>query len=334
MSIVASPSIARNHLNAWCLAILAMATTASAQLTPTRTYYGINRAIPMTAEAPKGEEGELFIDLLAPGTAERMQTASVVAGSVDLAGLFPVLWTTQNPRTLYAQLRVAEKPIGPAVVLQPMLTPERATVDPQTRRVVFARPQNVYSGLRTWVDHHVVLDTTEGEIEFRLRPDQAPLSVCNFMHLVEGGFYTDIAFHRVVPLHQSGQPFVIQAGDPTGTGSGGPGYSIDLDNSRLPHQFGVLSMAREGDPNTNGSQFFICLSRPATQHLDGAYASFGEAVRGENVIVAIERTPIEDERSGRPVNPPRIRSAWLTPAPPYGHGPEPVKRPQPAPSER
>ncbi len=332
--MMATKSNVHTRVSAVCLAILALASTAVAQLTPARTYYGVNRAIPMTADVPSGEEGELFIDLLAPGTAERLQSASIVAGSVDLAGLFPLLWTTQNPRTLYAQLRVAEKPIGPAVVLQPMLTPERASIDPQTRRVVFARAQNVYSGLRAWVDQHVVFDTTEGEIEFRLRPDHAPNSVSNFMHLVEGGFYTDIPFHRVIAMHQSGQPFVIQAGDPTGTGSGGPGYSIDLDNSRLPHQFGVLSMAREGDPNTNGSQFFICLSRPATQHLDGAYAAFGEAVRGENAIVAIERTPIEDQQAGRPSNPPRIRSAWLTPAPPYGRGPEPVKRPQPEPSER
>lgn len=316
-------------------AIVALATSAShAQLTPDRTYYGINRAIPMTASVPSGEEGELFIDLLAPGTAERLQTASAVAGPVDLAGLFPLLWTTQNPRTLYAQLRVAEKPIGPAVVLQPLLSPERATLDQQTRQVVFTRPQTVYAGLRAWVDQHVILSTTEGEIEFRMRPDHAPNTVWNFMHLVEGGFYTDIAFHRIVPTHPSGQPFVIQAGDPTGQGSGGPGYAIDLENSRLPHQFGVLSMAREGDPNTNGSQFFICLSRPATQHLDRAYAAFGEAVRGAEVIVAIERTPLEDAQAGRPRNPPKITSARLTPAPPYGTGPEPVKRPQPEPSQR
>lgn len=321
-------TLARHFAAATLAAALLAPTPASAQLKPERAYYGVNRPIPVTVQKPSGVEGEVVIDLLAPATAERLQTASVVPGPVDLASLFPLLWTTQNPRTMYAQLRIGDTPVGPALVIQPLVSPERAAPDPQTGRVMFSRPASVYSGVRVWVDQHVVFDTTEGEIEFRMRPDHAPHTVAHFMGLVEGGFYTDIIFHRVLPTNPSGQPFVAQAGDPTGTGMGGPGFSIDLENSKLQHQFGVLSMARENDPNTNGSQFFVCLSRPATQHLDGAYAAFGEAVRGADVIVAIERTPLEDPRAGRPRNPPKIKSAHLKPAPPYGTGPEPVKRPQ------
>jgi peptidyl-prolyl cis-trans isomerase B (cyclophilin B) len=173
------------------------------------------------------------------------------------------------------------------------------------------------------------MSTSEGDIVFRMRPEHAPNTVWNFLSLADGGFYTDVIFHRVVPGRGGGPPFVIQAGDPRGEGMGGPGYFIDLERSGLLHDFGVLSMARSNDPDSNGSQIFVCLSREATMPLDGLYTSFGEAVEGAEAIIAIERTPLGPDGS-RPVDPPVIRSVRLVDAPPRGTGPQPVTRPQPA----
>lgn len=309
-------------------AALAVAGAASAQVTPDRLYNGINRPIPVKVIVPDGAEGEAFIDLYAPGAATPEASAPVVAGTVDLAAQFPALWSAASPALRYAQLRVGAKKIGPPVVLQPLLNPDYATgADRRTGKPSFSStgPKSS-SGLRTYVDKNVVLETTAGEVEFRLRPDQAPNTCFNFRHLVEGGFYTDIVFHRIVPVGPAG-PFVIQVGDPTGTGMGGPGYMFDLENSKLPHAFGVLSMARTNDPNTNGSQVFVCLSRPGTEFLDGSYTAFAEAIRGAESIIAIEKSPLEPG-SESPADPkPKIVSARLVDAAPFGEGPEPVKRP-------
>ncbi|PHQ78224.1 MAG: peptidylprolyl isomerase [Phycisphaera sp.] len=172
--------------------------------------------------------------------------------------------------------------------------------------------------------------TSEGDITFRMRPDEAPNTVWNFLSLGDGGFYTDIAFHRVMPQ------FVIQAGDPRGEGTGGPGYFLDLEDSKLLHDFGVLSMARSSDPNSNGSQVFICLSRERTQGLDTRYTGFGQAITGADVIMKIANTPLTSERrSETPVNPPLIHTATLVDAAPRGTGAAPVALPkEEAPSGR
>lgn len=319
------------HCAAIVTSIAAITYGADAQLTPDRTYYGINRPIPMHVEAPADAEGPVSIHLLAPGSngssdATIVAQQEVEAGGVDLAGLFPILWTSGSPEVMYAQLVVNHEGVGPAVVLQPMLTPQRARA--VGRSVQFDSNSNrVYSGLRAYTDKHMVFDTTEGEIEVALRPDQAPNTAWSIRALVDGGYYTDIIVHRIVPLNQSGHPFVIQFGDPTGTGVGGPGYFMDLEDSRLDHTFGVMSMARAPDPDTNGSQVFICLSREGTSFLDPGYVSFGQTVRGADTIIKLENTPLEGPNSQKPKVPPVINRAWLVPAPPYGTGPAPVTRP-------
>jgi peptidyl-prolyl cis-trans isomerase B (cyclophilin B) len=111
-----------------------------------------------------------------------------------------------------------------------------------------------------------------------LYPEIAPETVKNFVDLVEKGFYDGTIFHRVIP------GFMIQGGDPTGTGTGGPGYSIKGEFSangfenKLEHDRGVLSMARSMDPNSAGSQFFIMVAK--SPHLDGQYAAFGKVIEG------------------------------------------------------
>jgi peptidyl-prolyl cis-trans isomerase B (cyclophilin B) len=320
----------RTRVLVYCSALAAPA--ASAQLKPERTYYGVDRPIPMTVMRPAGAEGGLTVQLLAPPAGQLVSRADVPEGLVNLATLFPELWRTDTPKLLYAQLVAGERRVGPPVVLQPLLNPRyAAAVDQTTKMPKWVSPPASWgnSGLRAYVDKHVLLDTSLGEIELAMRPDTAPNTAWNFLALVEGGFYTDILFHRVVGARGGKPPFVIQVGDPTAKGDGGPGYMIDLEDSPLPHDFGVISMARDADPNTAGSQVFICLSREATKRLDGLYTAFGQAVRGGEVIQAIGAVPLERGPEGqpgdRPTDPPVLRSARVVDAPPYGEGPGPVK---------
>lgn len=304
---------------------------------------------------PKSVEGGLY---------EIVDEAAAAAGRVDLSTMFPTLWTGDDHPLLYAQLFVGPDPVGSAVVLQPMLTPLRAhlmvdrtvvdpatgaqavvptiTQNPENARVMFEDEQErmlraagrvpperefAFSGIRAYKDQRVVLDTTLGEIVIALRPDAAPNTAYNFIHLVAGGFYTDIIFHRIVPRTPAGAPFVVQVGDPTGGGEGGPGYMLDLEKTSLEHAFGVISMARADDPDTNGSQVFLCLSREGTRHLDGRYTAFGQMVAGTDVLLALAATPVDS--AGRAADPPILRSAKLIDAPPVGAGPLPVAEPEP-----
>lgn len=314
--------------------LLAAAFPALGQLTPDQLYHGTDRPIPMTVKQPAGASGELTIQLLAPGTAEVKATASVAPGKVDLAALFPAIWKPEGaPSVYYAQLAAGGKKAGPAVVVQPLTTMKYARFDPREAKgwSWYEPPNVVYSGVRTYVDKYAVLETSEGPITFAMRPDQAPNTCFSFLHLVEGGFYTGVKFHRIVPVTPAGQPFVIQGGDPSGNGEGGPGFMIDLEASTLAHDFGVISMARTPDPNSGGSQFFVCLSREATAPLDGNYTAFGQAIAGAETITKIEATKLDPE-TGAPLEAPVIRRAYTRDAAPYGETPAPVQRAAAAPA--
>ena len=128
-------------------------------------------------------------------------------------------------------------------------------------------------------DYFATFVTERGEFRLRLFDDQAPRTVNNFVFLARNGFYNGVTFHRVIP------GFMVQGGDPTGTGGGGPGYSFEDEfHPDLVHNAGVISMANAG-PDTNGSQFFITFV--PTPHLDGAHAVFGEVVEGMDVVNSI-----------------------------------------------
>jgi cyclophilin family peptidyl-prolyl cis-trans isomerase len=128
------------------------------------------------------------------------------------------------------------------------------------------------------------LKTTLGDIRIELFADRAPKTVANFVQLVKKGFYNGVTFHRVIP------GFMIQGGDPSGDGTGGPGYNIpDEFHATLRHDGpGILSMANAG-PNTGGSQFFITLA--ATSWLDGKHAVFGRVRGGQDVVEKIAGVP-------------------------------------------
>ena len=130
--------------------------------------------------------------------------------------------------------------------------------------------------------HRVTMETSRGTIELDLYPEHAPTTVNNFVFLVREGFYDGVTFHRVI------KNFVIQGGDPTGTGRGGPGYRFEdeVKGNPLIHEKGVISMANAG-PNTNGSQFFITHS--PQPHLDGRHTVFGKVVAGQEVVDAIQQ---------------------------------------------
>jgi peptidyl-prolyl cis-trans isomerase B (cyclophilin B) len=276
---------------------------------------------------PGGESRGVEIQLLAPVTAAVTARAEVRRGRVDLARLFPDLWTEKNPTVRYAQLVVGGRKIGPALVLQPMLNPAISRLKTDGKTVEFVPDEDgpMFNGYRAYVDQHLAIETSMGTMEFRLRPDAAPNTAWNIRELARGGLYENTIFHRVVAKRADGTPFVIQGGDPTGTGSGGPGFAYPLENSSLPHAFGVLSIARSTDPNTNGGQFFVALSRAGTKHLDGRYAAFGECVRGGDVALKIAAVPVG--KDDRPNDPPKIRRVRLVNAPPYGEGPKPERRP-------
>ncbi len=123
-----------------------------------------------------------------------------------------------------------------------------------------------------------VVKTGKGTIEFELFANKAPITVSNFIYLAQKGFYDGLTFHRVVP------GFVIQGGDPKGDGTGGPGYEFDDEKVEGEYKAGTVAMANSG-PNTNGSQFFICLDDQPT--LPKQYSLFGQVISGMDVVKKI-----------------------------------------------
>jgi len=124
-----------------------------------------------------------------------------------------------------------------------------------------------------------IIHTNKGIMEVELYANETPITVNNFTKLAKEGYYDGLTWHRVIP------DFVIQGGCPKGTGTGGPGYTIncEVDAEKQYHDRGVLSMAHAGR-NTGGSQFFVCHSRTNTAHLDGNHTCFGKVINGVDVV--------------------------------------------------
>ena len=120
------------------------------------------------------------------------------------------------------------------------------------------------------------IHTAKGDIVFKFYPDDAPQHCAAFIKLTRSGFYDGLTFHRVEP------GFVIQGGDPSGNGTGGPGYTLDAEFSDRPHLKGTVAMARSSNPNSAGSQFYICLDD--APFLNRNYTVFGHVVEGQTVV--------------------------------------------------
>ncbi len=346
--------------------MLALVTRATAQLEPVSTYSGAARPILVRVTSDQ-DAATRAIALYEAPTRRELARAELPAGAgveIDLRAMFPSILNDAPAPAMYAQFFENDAPLGAPLVLDPMITPRIATnartaailaafeqgddasirrlrsmtreqLDAMALDVVFRDPPaRVCAGYRVYIDRFVEIETSFGRMTLALRPDAAPITCFSFLHLVEGGFYDSVSFHRIVPTDRLGLPFVVQAGDPTGTGDGGPGYSIDFEPSSLPHDFGVVSMARElDDPNSDGSQFFIALSREGCSRLDGRFVAFAEVIDGAAVLDSIAAAPVgprdpEDPASAadRPLDPPLIIRARTVAANPITERPARISR--------
>ncbi|HEX3725715.1 MAG TPA: peptidylprolyl isomerase, partial [Pirellulales bacterium] len=155
--------------------------------------------------------------------------------------------------------------------------------------------------------YQLVLDTNMGKITLDMLPDVAPGHVKNLLGLAKIGFYDGLTFHRVI------KGFMIQGGCPEGTGTGGPGYTIPAEFNATPHTPGVVSMARTNDPNSAGSQFFICLEN--VPHLDRQYTAFGKAADAASLAVVKKIGEVQTGSQDRPVKPVTINKATVVELP-------------------
>ena len=156
----------------------------------------------------------------------------------------------------------------------------------------------------------VVMETSHGVFEVELFMDECPITAGNFKDLVEKKFYIDMTFHRIL------ENFMIQSGDPNGDGTGGPGYSIEAEDSAqaLKHKYASIAMANSGSPDTAGSQFYIVTNPEGESQLDGSYAVFGKVVSGMDVVDRISREPVTDNGQGeqsRPINPVVLERVYI-----------------------
>lgn len=157
-----------------------------------------------------------------------------------------------------------------------------------------------------------VIETKLGKMVIEFYDKDAPKTVANFKKLAKEAFYNGTAFHRII------QGFMIQGGDPlskdpsnTNVGGGGPGYQIAAEFNTNKHVLGVVSMARKGDPNSAGSQFFICLGEAA--HLDGKYTAFGKVIAGIDVVKKIGAVPTSGPEKSVPEERVVVEKVTITP---------------------
>ncbi|MGE0608084.1 MAG: peptidylprolyl isomerase [Pirellulales bacterium] len=150
-------------------------------------------------------------------------------------------------------------------------------------------------------NYQVELDTSMGKITIDLHPDLAPGHCQNLLGLAKIGYYNGVVFHRVI------KGFMIQGGCPQGTGTGGPGYQIKAEFNATPHEPGTLSMARTTDPNSAGSQFFLCLER--VPHLDKQYTAFGKTADADSLAVVKAIGNVPTGSGDRPKQPVTIKTA-------------------------
>ena len=156
-------------------------------------------------------------------------------------------------------------------------------------------------------DYQVELETSLGNIRLNLLPEVAPGHCKNMIGLAKIGYYDGGSFHRII------KDFMIQGGCPDGTGTGGPGYKIPAEFNTTPHDAGVLSMARTGDPNSAGSQFFLCLER--VPHLDRQYTAFGRTADADSLAVVMKIGSSATDSNDRPRTAVKINKARVLETP-------------------
>ena len=212
-----------------------------------------------------------------------MRVRSELASLVKLAVLMVVLWVGLSALPVLARPHSSRDLLLAQHLGKPVKTynsPPPMVIDPAK-------------------SYTATMETTAGTMVLELFPQEAPLAVNNFVFLANDHFYDGVIFHRVI------RGFMIQGGDPTGTGRGGPGYRFPDEPVQRPYSRGTLAMANAG-PNTNGSQFFIM---HADYPLPPSYTIFGQLIEGEDVLDKIATAPTNPQ--DRPLNPVEIKSVRI-----------------------
>lgn len=209
-----------------------------------------------------------------------------VGGTVVVLALALILWFTVGPgKSSDPTATPPPTTVSDAVSEPADQTPLTMPENPLERNGMYSSPPEMQ--IDTTKNYRATIETNRGVIELELYPQYAPETVNNFVFLAQQGFYDNLTFHRVE------NNFVIQGGDPSGTGSGGPGYTLPAE-IQLLHGLGAIAMARQSDEvnperRSSGSQFYIALNK--LPQLDGAYTVFGQVISGQEVVNA---TQIDD----------------------------------------
>ena len=285
-------------------------------LFPVKGWFGTDQPWNVTVKPPAGTTIRLVLTDFSGSTldpAAEEQVEFKTEGVADIKKLYPAM----NLAGTYLLYAVPSTQQGTAIFAG---TPLVFTVREDRRRGAPSGP------MVTKVEplRYAVISTDAGDMTAGFYYDVAPNTVSNFIALATDGFYEGLTFHRVE------RDFVIQGGDPRGDGTGGPGYNIDAEFSDRKHEEGVISMARNVDPNESpnnpprseyansaGSQFFISVD-PTKEHkntaqLDGAYTVFGRVTDGLNTLDKLAATPVVDPKTIRPVHPPVITKIEIRP---------------------
>jgi len=279
-------------------------------LVPAKGWFAPGQPINITVKAPDAAELRIVLADFTNRQIDELEEELIVKGeqTIDAWKLLPE-GTTSGTYILYAVPKDSARKDFAGTPLVINIRQDKRQGAPIDAMVVKVSPLC-----------YVAMTTDKGPMTLAFYYDVAPHTVANFLELTAGGFYDGLTFHRIVP------DFVVQGGDPRGDGSGGPGYMIDAEFNTRPHNPGVLSMARSGDPNeaggamprsdfanSAGSQFFICLDYENTQQLDRRYTAFGKVVAGMETVAAIAAEKVADPQLGRPATPPKILKAEVRP---------------------
>jgi peptidyl-prolyl cis-trans isomerase B (cyclophilin B) len=184
--------------------------------------------------------------------------------------------------------------------------------------VAFVSTQAVAAEAAAGAKEVAVIKTSKGEMTLEFWGDVAPKTVENFKKLAKDGFYNGTAFHRIIKgfMIQGGDPLTKDVANEARFGTGDPGYKIKAEFNSKKHERGVISMARSMDPDSAGSQFFICLDEAS--FLDGKYTTFGKLIKGEDVLLKIGDTPVVSNGRGESSKPAErvvVESVTIVPAP-------------------
>jgi peptidyl-prolyl cis-trans isomerase B (cyclophilin B) len=227
--------------------------------------------------------------------------AGVVGGLVAVAGIgFGVMaFLNREENTEVDQTAKPEETVSPKA-LGGVACGAEVPPDAGTKKPKFKKPPEMQIDLNK--SYRVAMTTSCGEISLELFDDKSPKTVNSFLFLVKKGFYDGLTFHRIV------KDFVVQGGDPEGTGMGDPGYKFEdeVDNGLKFDQVGLLAMANSG-PNTNGSQFFITTGEAS--HLNGKHTIFGKVIGGMEVVDALNA--LEADQNGKPTQTAYIESVTI-----------------------